>query len=159
MKTIYLFISLLVSSQLLSAAEDQDEFYYWSNADLDAFTTLLSSQAEDSRSAVADRIIDFDHYFAAIVHRESGSSLYESHEDWADLYVVSSGRGMLTLGGTITEPGEVSPGEIRGSGIINGTQQLLTEGDIVLIPANTAHYVAVDEGDHITYFIFKIREQ
>ena len=159
MKTTCLFISLLVSSQLLFAAEGQDEFYYWSNADLDAFTTLLSSQAEDGRSAVADRIINFNHYFAAIVHRESGSSLYESHKDWADLYVVSSGRGTLTLGGTITEPGEVLPGEIRGSGIINGTQQLLTEGDIVLIPANTAHYVAVDEGDHITYFIFKIREQ
>ncbi len=158
MKIIYLILSLLVSPQLLSAAEGQDEFFYWSNADLDGFTTLLSSQVGESRSAVADRIVDFDHYFAAVVHRESGSSLYESHEDWADLYVVSSGRGMLTMGGTITEPSEVSPGEIRGSGIINGTEQRLTEGDIVLIPANTAHYVAVEEGDHITYFIFKIRE-
>ena len=150
-------IVLLVVSQQLGAAEDELALIHWSNADLDAFTTMLSAQAGESRSAVADRIVDFDHYFAAVVHRESGSSLYESHADWADLYVVSSGRATLTVGGTIIEPTEASPGEIRGTGILNGTDQLLVEGDIVLIPANTAHYVAVAPGDHVTYFIFKVR--
>jgi len=158
MKTAYCMVLLLMASQHSLAAEGETEFSYWSNADLDAFTTLLSAQAGESRSAVADRIVDFDHYFAAVVHRESGSSLYESHAEWADLYVVSSGRAMLTVGGTITEPTEVSPGETRGTGIQDGTEQLLTEGDIVLIPANTAHFVAVAPGDHITYFIFKVRE-
>jgi mannose-6-phosphate isomerase-like protein (cupin superfamily) len=156
MKKFAIVLASLLASQQLFADED-DAVIHWSNADLDAFTTMLSAQAQESRSAVADRIVDFDHYFAAVVHRESGSSLYEAHAEWADLYVVSSGRATLTVGGTITEPTEVSPGEIRGTGIVDGEDKVLTEGDIVLIPANTAHYVSVEEGDHITYFIFKVR--
>jgi mannose-6-phosphate isomerase-like protein (cupin superfamily) len=107
---------------------------------------------------VLDRIIDHGNYFAAIVHREPGPGFSESHRDWADVYFVTSGNGILIVGGTIPDGTESAPGEIRGTAIDGGTRRDLAAGDVVHIPAGTAHHVITPPGQQITYFIFKVQK-
>ncbi len=152
-RTFILFLPLT-----LSAAENSQQATYWSKDDLDRYKTMLAEQVGNNHSAVADRIIDYDNYFAAMVYREPGSSLYEAHAEWVDVYMVSDGQGILTVGGALTEVTEVSPGEFRGSSIVGGTDQLISEGDIVHIPVNSPHTVSVAEGETITYFILKVKD-
>src|SRR5690606_4510358 len=103
------------------------------------------------------RIIDQGHYFAAIVHREPGPGFSESHDEWADVYFVTAGNASLVVGGTIVDAEETEPGEIRGTAIEGGTLQRLAEGDVVHIPAGTAHHVRVEPGEEVTYYILKVR--
>ncbi len=142
----------------LTAAEDSEQATLWSKDDLDRYKTMLAEQVGDNHSAVADRIIDYDDYFAAMVYREPGSALFEAHAEWVDVYMVSDGQGILTVGGTLADVREVSPGEFRGSAIVGGTDLLISEGDIVHIPVNSPHTVAVAEGETITYFILKVKD-
>jgi mannose-6-phosphate isomerase-like protein (cupin superfamily) len=128
---------------------------YWSGETLDGYAAELARSVGANNSAVADRIIDHGHYFAAIVHREPGPGFSESHRDWADLYFVSSGTATLVVGGSIPDGTETAPGEIRGTSIQGGTRRTLAEGDVVHIPAGTPHHVFVDPGNQVTYFIFK----
>lgn len=149
------FLGLIILWPLTLMA--QHEYDYWSAADLDAHADSLSKNLGANNSAVADRIIDYGNYFAAMVHREPGSNMPELHDDWADVYVVSDGEGVLIVGGTIVEPRETAPGEIRGAVIEGGVEQRLAEGDIVHIPAGTPHNVLVEPGRTLTYYIFKVK--
>ena len=45
----------------------------------------------------------------------------------------------LSVGGTMTEPKVISPGQTRGSGIEGGTVHHLSKGDVITIPAGTPH--------------------
>jgi hypothetical protein len=96
---------------------------YWSGETLDGYAAELARSVGANNSAVADRIIDHGHYFAAIVHREPGPGFSESHRDWADLYFVSSGTATLVVGGSIPDGTETAPGEIRGTSIQGGTRR------------------------------------
>ncbi|MGD8324557.1 MAG: cupin domain-containing protein [Gammaproteobacteria bacterium] len=130
---------------------------FWSAAELDEFAVSLADDVGANNSAVLDRIIDHGSYFAAIVHREPGPGFSESHEEWADVYFVSSGKGTLVTGGTIPDGTETDPGEIRGTVIEGGTARTIAEGDVVHIPAGMPHHVMVADGDQITYYILKLK--
>jgi mannose-6-phosphate isomerase-like protein (cupin superfamily) len=131
---------------------------YWSAAELAGYAESLSASVGANNSAVLDRIIDHGNYFAAIVHHEPGPGFSESHRDWADVYFVTSGNGILIVGGTIPDGTESAPGEIRGTAIDGGTRRDLAAGDVVHIPAGTAHHVITPPGQQITYFIFKVQK-
>jgi mannose-6-phosphate isomerase-like protein (cupin superfamily) len=126
---------------------------YWSAADLDAFAAALAKDP----SQAPGRLIDTTDYFAAISHREPGPGFSEMHRDWADVYFVSSGHATLVTGGTIVEPKESTPGEVRGTAIEGGTRRTIAEGDVVHIPPGTPHHVIVDAGNELTYFLLKLR--
>ena len=133
-------------------------YKYWSAAELKGYTKTLASKLNEQKIGLADRIIDHENYFAAMVHREGGNGIAEMHDAWADLYVVSTGTGTLVVGGTIPGGKITAPGETRGPSIEGGAKQKLSPGDIVHIPAKTPHNVLVDPGAQITYFIFKVKE-
>jgi mannose-6-phosphate isomerase-like protein (cupin superfamily) len=150
----------LVAAALLiapaSLAQDAD-YNYWSAFQLDNLGRSLAAEVGDNNAAVLDRIIDHGAYFAAIVHREPGPGFSESHADWADIYFVTAGNGVLIVGGTILNQSEGTPGEVRGTEIEGGTVQRLAVGDVVHIPAGTPHHVLVPDGEQITYYILKVR--
>ena len=147
--------SLLGTPSLL--AQGNGEFKYWSAFQLDNLGRSLAGEVGANNTALLDRIVDEGNYFAAIVHREPGPGFSEAHADWADIYFVTAGNASLIVGGTITDAEETEPGEFRGSMIDGGTLQRLAEGDVVHIPAGTAHHVRVEPGEQVTYFIVKIR--
>jgi len=125
--------------------------------DLDNYATSLASQVGSNNAAILDNIIQEGGYFAAMVHREPGPGFSESHDDWADLYFVTSGSATLVTGGTIVNPREESPGEMRGTALQGGTSRAIATGDVVHIPAGVPHHVLVEEGREVTYFIFKAK--
>lgn len=146
--TLFILVSLSVQLQ----AQD-----FWTAEELDAQRDQLSTQVGGNNAAILDRIIDFEGYFAAMVHREPGPGFSESHDDWADIYFVTSGSASIVTGGEITDAREDSPGEIRGTGIRGGEVQRIGEGDVVHIPTGVPHHVLVGEGEEVTYFILKAR--
>jgi mannose-6-phosphate isomerase-like protein (cupin superfamily) len=146
---------LLVVPALL--AQETADYDYWSAFQLDNLGRALADQTGANNAAVLDRIIDYEHYFAAIVHREPGPGFSESHADWADVYFVTAGNASLIVGGTIPDGEETEPGEVRGTVIEGGTLQRLAKGDVVHIPAGTPHHVLVEPGEQVTYYILKVR--
>ncbi|MBN1238808.1 MAG: hypothetical protein JXB36_09905 [Gammaproteobacteria bacterium] len=147
----------LFAAPALLAQQEAPEYQYWSSFQLDNLGRSLAGEA-GAGVAILDRLIDREHYFAAVVHREPGPGVSESHADWADVYFVTSGNASLIVGGTITDGEETEPGEVRGSVIEGGTLQRLAKGDVVHIPAGTAHHVRVEPGEQVTYYVLKVKQ-
>ncbi len=149
-------MALMLALPLIAA--EPAGYKYWSAAELRGYAKTLAPKLDEHKIAVADKIIDHGSYFAAMVHREGGNGIAEMHQNWADVYMISSGSGTLVVGGTIPGGKDIAPGETRGPAVEGGTRQKLVTGDIVHIPSKTPHNVLVDPGAQITYFILKVKE-
>jgi mannose-6-phosphate isomerase-like protein (cupin superfamily) len=65
---------------------------------------------------------------------------FEIHRECVDIAVVRVGSGDIQIGGTIVNPKEESPGEIRGTGVTGSRDQEIAIGDVVVLPRNEAHH-------------------
>lgn len=152
MRTLRVFTLLIITSALQVQAQD-----FWSAEDLGELSNSLSSQVGSNNAAILNNIINEGGYYAAMVHREPGPGFSELHAEMADIYFVTEGSATIVTGGSIVDPIESSPGEIRGSRIEGGDSRLIGAGDIAHIPAGLPHYLLVGEGQQITYFILKAK--
>jgi mannose-6-phosphate isomerase-like protein (cupin superfamily) len=155
------FVLLLLGLALFAAdpSGSKQGYRYWSAADLKSYEQKLAPKiTATNKGAVEDKIIDYGNYFSAMVHRE-GNVGAEMHDEWADVYVISSGGGTVETGGTLTGGKSTGPGEVRGGSIQGGARQKVGPGDIIHIPAKMPHQVLVEPGKQITYFIFKVKPQ
>lgn len=76
----------------------------------------------------------------AILHeRDKAATVAEIHVNADDIFYVLDGSAVVTLGGTLDAPLEVSHGEWRGSAISGGREHQVSAGDIILIPRGTPH--------------------
>jgi mannose-6-phosphate isomerase-like protein (cupin superfamily) len=66
---------------------------------------------------------------------------YEVHMDSDQLYVVRYGSAKGIFDGRLVNPVVTGPGQIRGTGVIDGSEYTLAPGDIVFIPRNEVHFV------------------
>ena len=71
--------------------------------------------------------------------RSDAGNQAEIHLHWTHYIHILAGQGTLTYGGTVSNPKETAPGQIRGNAIIGGTSIALHEGDFLQIPAGTPH--------------------
>ena len=106
--------------------------YFASKADIDAtFARELKSTAlRFPGGATVSEII----YNGAI-------GPYESHERSDQTYFVRYGSGKGTFDGRLVNPLLTGPGQVRGTGVIDGSDYTIAPGDIVFIPRNTVHFV------------------
>ena len=148
-------VAILIISLALTALVNAQDFY--TAAELAEMGEDLSSQVGANNAAILNDIINEGGYFAAMVHREPGPGFSESHADWADLYFVTSGSATIITDGSIVNATENDPGEVRGTGIDGGSARSISAGDVVHIPAGIPHHVLVEDGNEITYFIFKAK--
>jgi mannose-6-phosphate isomerase-like protein (cupin superfamily) len=63
----------------------------------------------------------------------------EIHAKTNHVFIIVDGEADFVTGGKIIDGKEISPGQIRGTGIEGGTVHRLTKGDIITIPAKTPH--------------------
>jgi mannose-6-phosphate isomerase-like protein (cupin superfamily) len=77
---------------------------------------------------------------------------YESHENADQIYIVRHGTAKAIYDGRLVDPKVVGPGQIRGTGAIDGSEYTIAAGDIVFIPRNTLHFVDPGVG-RIGYFL------
>ncbi|MGA2770398.1 MAG: cupin domain-containing protein [Bryobacteraceae bacterium] len=137
-------------------AGDPAGFHIWKAADLKAFATTLAAKMGASKTA-SQQLTSFGNYSFMVAHRE-GSGEAEYHETQADIFVVESGEAMLTYGGSVVGGKTTAPNEIRGASISGGVETKLSAGDIVTIPAKTAHQLKLEPGKEFTYFVVKVTQ-
>jgi len=64
----------------------------------------------------------------------------EIHAKTNHVFIIVDGEAEFVTGGTMIDPKEISPGQIRGKGIEGGVSHHLSKGEVITIPANTPHW-------------------
>ena len=93
------------------------------------------------------KVVDIGKYNVAVAltHHESPTPNASTHSGITELYIVTSGSGTLTTGGTIpgAKPGGANPlptgPGTGGPAIVGGTSRHMGPGDIAIIPPNVPH--------------------
>jgi len=76
----------------------------------------------------------------AVFHDEKRENdMFEVHDTADDIYYVLEGTATLMLGGTLSEPKEISPGEWRSKTAAGGQQVTIRKGDVIVVPRGTPH--------------------
>ena len=147
-------IALLCAFPLMAA--DPAGFVIWTQSGIQGMEKKLAAKVDGAHFA-SQQLEKFGNHYTMLAHRQGDGSA-ELHETEADLFVVESGTAKLIVGGKIVNPKTTAPNEIRGSSITGGTEKTLSAGDIVHIPAKTAHQLLVS-GGQFTYFVMKVSGQ
>jgi mannose-6-phosphate isomerase-like protein (cupin superfamily) len=92
--------------------------------------------------------------FKVMASRRDKPGQSEVHVSDTDVFVVIDGAATIVVGGKMVDPKEVSPGEIRGSGITGGTDYKLEKGVVLTVPRNTPHWVKQAQPG-FRYFVVK----
>lgn len=127
---------------------------HWTSAQLKGYEKKLAQKLNEQKAAL-EELGTFGNHSFLIAHRE-GSGQAEWHEKQADVFFVQTGEATLVVGGKVENGKTTAPGEIRGASIQGGERKKLGPGDIVHIPAKTAHQVLLDGGKQLTYAVVKI---
>jgi mannose-6-phosphate isomerase-like protein (cupin superfamily) len=96
------------------------------------------------------------HYTMLTARSKSGGG--ELHQHYADFLFVIAGEGTELTGGTLLNPKDQPDGEVRGTGVEDGTPHALHKGDVIHIPAGTPHQAIEAPGQTITIYVIKMRE-
>lgn len=80
----------------------------------------------------------------------------EVHTRDADVIYVLEGAATFVTGGTLVEPAETAPGEIRGRAIDGGETRTIAAGDVIIVPAGTPHWFKAVQGP-VLYYVVKVR--
>ncbi len=64
----------------------------------------------------------------------------EMHAKTNHVFIIVDGEAEFVTGGTLIEPRETAPGQIRAKGIEGGVSHRLVKGVVITIPANTPHW-------------------
>jgi mannose-6-phosphate isomerase-like protein (cupin superfamily) len=118
----------------------------------------LAARAAAGKGAAAETLQKYgvDYTMLSVRDRDGKGEL---HEHDADIFVILDGTATLLTGGELRDPTSLSPGELTGTAVLNGTTTQLAKGDIVHIPANTPHQLLIPKGSRLTYFVIKVRER
>ncbi len=158
MKKLWLLCCLAVPLMVAAPEETApDGFLHWTSASLAPMTQALAGKAaSDPHHSATQRLGDFTNEYFLLAHREADGQA-EWHETEVDVFLVQSGSATLIVGGTMPNAETTAPHEKRGASIQGGVRQKLSAGDIVRIPARTAHQILLDGGGEFTYFVVKVK--
>jgi uncharacterized protein GlcG (DUF336 family)/mannose-6-phosphate isomerase-like protein (cupin superfamily) len=94
-----------------------------------------------------------EHFRVSASHRE-GPGQAEVHLSDTDIFYILKGSAELVVGGSVSDPQQVSPFEIRGSAIVGGEPHAIARGDVVTIPSGVPHWFKRVETP-FTYYVVK----
>src|SRR6478609_9143758 len=80
---------------------------------------------------------------------------FELHDSSDDIYYVLEGKATLYLGGTLSEPKEISTGEWRSKTASGGRQVAIAKGDLIVVPRGTVHQRTVN-GKGFSMILIKV---
>jgi mannose-6-phosphate isomerase-like protein (cupin superfamily) len=80
----------------------------------------------------------------------------ELHDESDDVYYVLEGSAQLTLGGTLDNPHEATPGEWKSKKINGGTTFEIKKGDLIVVPRGTPHQRNSVSGKEFTMILIKV---
>jgi len=137
---------------------------------VNAVTNITNGAAPASTSAVSyfpkERVTDafakgavlFNDSDKYMVHtsRRDTAGVAEVHSKDADIIYVREGSATFVTGGTVVEPQETAPDEIRGKEIRGGETRTISGGDVIIVPAGTPHWFK-EVPAPMTYYVVKAR--
>lgn len=149
--------ALLYGSMVLAQGSQPPGFHYWSRTDLAKMANALAPQM-NAYKFKSDTIANAGNHRFLITHREAiGQSEY--HDKESDIVFVQSGRAKLIYGGKMVDAKTTASGESRGTGIKGGEVQVLSPGDVVVIPPKTPHQFVPEGSQAFNYFVVKVTDQ
>jgi mannose-6-phosphate isomerase-like protein (cupin superfamily) len=151
-----LIAAALLFAAMALPAGDPPGFHYWPSSELKSFSKTLAPKINAEKLAV-EQLGSHGNYQFMVAHREA-SGQAEYHEKQADVFVIESGEGTLIYGGSLVDGKTTAPNEMRAASIKGGMEKKLVAGDVVTIPAATAHQMMVPAGKQVTYFVVKVTQ-
>ncbi|HEY1185790.1 MAG TPA: hypothetical protein VGE89_16475 [Bryobacteraceae bacterium] len=151
MKWIAILLSLAIAS---AVAAEPPSFALWSADTVQQVAKELAAKLSPQGIA-SQKLANMGIYnFAMVLRRQTGTA--EVHQKAADIFVVESGEADLVTGGTLVNPTNSAPTEIRGTAIKDGSEHHLVAGDVLTIPAGMPHQVKVTPGKEVLYIAIKV---
>jgi mannose-6-phosphate isomerase-like protein (cupin superfamily) len=153
MKSIAMLLSLAGASV---AAAGTPTFGMW-NADTVKQVAKDLAGKLSPQGVASEKLADMGNYnFSLALRRQSGTA--EVHMKMADIFVIESGEADLVIGGTLVNPTNSSPAEIRGTAIQDGTEHHVVAGDVLTIPAGMPHQMKLAPGKEVLYIAIKVAQ-
>lgn len=150
------FLLLLLAAGFASSAGDPAGFYLWKASDLKAFPTTLASKLGANEMTSQPLATMGNYNFSAVLRKESGGA--EMHETFTDIFVITAGEAMLTIGGSIPDAKTTQPHEVRGTSISGGVEKRVGPGDVLTIPARMPHQMKIEPGKEVAYLAIKVAQ-
>jgi mannose-6-phosphate isomerase-like protein (cupin superfamily) len=150
-----LALAILLAGLALPAG-DPPGFYLWKSAELKGFSKSLVPKMTEKKLA-SQSLANYGNYTFNVAHREATGEA-EYHATQADVFFVQTGEATLVVGGELIDGKTSAPNEMRAASIKGGMEKKLAAGDVVTIPAKTAHQLKLDAGKQFTYFYVKVTQ-
>jgi len=137
MKRLIVAATLLLSSALLNAAEDNK------------VTFVAADQVAKGGSLATAPNLSI-----TVAHRAE-PGMVEVHDKETDTFYVLDGSATIVTGGTMVGGSVTGPGQHRGTDITGGQAQRLAKGDVMVIPAGVPHWFK-EVPSSIDYYVVKV---
>jgi len=116
-------------------------------ADIAAMIAKAKRERKPDQANFSQPIVGAAPYSANLEYRVAGINANASiHENEAEMFVVVEGSGTLVTGGTLKEERRTNAANLSGTGIDGGKSQRVAKGDMIMVPAKTAHWFGEIDG-------------
>ena len=92
-----------------------------------------------------------DHGLIVLAQRR-GAGEVEVHEKTNHVFIIVEGEATFVTGGTMVNPRNTAPGQIRAANVQGGEVHHLTKGDVITVPAKTPHWFKEVSTQTIAYY-------
>jgi mannose-6-phosphate isomerase-like protein (cupin superfamily) len=150
-----LILTAMLFAGFAAPAGGPEGFGLWKAADLKALAATPKTMM--SAFKALDQPTSVGNYSFSMSHRDASGGV-ECHLTQADIFVIQSGEATITVGGTMVDGKNRSATEMTGTSITGGTDVKVSAGDVVTIPAKMPHWMKLDAGKEITYFVVKVTQ-
>jgi mannose-6-phosphate isomerase-like protein (cupin superfamily) len=89
--------------------------------------------------------------------REAGPVEYHEHTN--HIFIIVEGEATFVTGGTMVDPKQTSPDQVRATAIEGGETHHLSKGDVITIPAKTPHWFKEVPTKTVAYYAVNIESQ
>lgn len=153
MKSIAMLLSLASAS---AVAADAPAFSLWTADTVKQAGKELAGKL-GPQGVASQKLADMGNYnFALVLRNQSGTA--EIHQKMTDIFVIESGEADLLTGGTLVNPTNSLPTEIRGTAVQDGVEHHLVAGDVLTIPAGMPHQMKLAPGKEVLYIAIKVAQ-
>ncbi|MGD0962858.1 MAG: cupin domain-containing protein [Candidatus Acidiferrales bacterium] len=92
-----------------------------------------------------------------ILGQRRASGKVEYHEHTNHVLIIAEGEATLVVGGTMVDPQQTNPGEMRAETVEGGETYHLSKGDVITIPAKTPHWFKEVPTKTIAFYAINIQ--
>jgi mannose-6-phosphate isomerase-like protein (cupin superfamily) len=112
--------------------------------------TYIPHDKVNSTMAKGGQIIGENGLIVLANRRAAGE--VEVHENTNHVFIIVEGEATFVTGGTMVEPKNTAPGQIRAKSVNGGQTYHLTKGDVITVPAKTPHWFKDVPTQTIAYY-------